>query len=69
MTGGDRAGDGPALAISAIPDPDELAAREEATAAFLSHELEVEVEVEVEYVPVTDYAVSMSLFRAWVTST
>ncbi len=27
VTGGDRVGDGPALAISAIPDPDELAAR------------------------------------------
>ncbi len=59
---GDRNGDGPALAISAIPDqdPDELAAREEATAAYLSHELDVEVE----YVPVTDYAASVSLFRA-----
>ena len=50
------------LRISAIPDqdPDELTAREEALADYLSSTLDVEVE----YVPVTDYAASVSLFRA-----
>jgi len=50
------------LRISAIPDQDpaELTAREEALADYLSSTLDVEVE----YVPVTDYAASVSLFRA-----
>lgn len=50
------------LSISAIPDQDpaELSAREEGLAAYLAEELDVEVE----YVPVTDYAASVSLFRA-----
>jgi phosphonate transport system substrate-binding protein len=50
------------LSISAIPDqdPSELSAREEALASYLSKELDVEVE----YVPVTDYAASVSLFKA-----
>lgn len=49
------------LSISAIPDqdPSELSAREKALAAYLSDELDVEVE----YVPVTDYAASVSLFK------
>ena len=52
----------PLLSISAIPDqdPSELAAREERLAAYLGSALDVEVE----YVPVTDYAASVSLFRA-----
>ncbi len=50
------------LRISAIPDQDpaELTAREEALADYLSSTLDVDVE----YVPVTDYAASVSLFRA-----
>jgi phosphonate transport system substrate-binding protein len=55
-------GDAPAaLRISAIPDrdPAELAAREKALATYLSGRLGVPVE----YVPVTDYAASVSLFR------
>ncbi|SDR89306.1 phosphonate transport system substrate-binding protein [Friedmanniella luteola] len=49
------------LRISAIPDrdPAELAAREKALAAYLGTTLDVPVE----YVPVTDYAASVSLFR------
>ena len=62
--GGDAEGDSdvPVLRISAIPDqdPEELAAREEALASYLSSALDVEVE----YVPVIDYAASVSLFRA-----
>src|SRR5690606_11121203 len=54
--------DRPALRNSAIPDQDpaELTEREEAPAAYLSSALDIEVE----YVPVTDYAASVSLFRA-----
>ncbi|MQW76381.1 putative selenate ABC transporter substrate-binding protein [Nocardioides sp. dk4132] len=54
--------DRPTLRISAIPDQDpaELTAREESLAEYLSSTLDVEVE----YVPVTDYAASVSLFRA-----
>jgi len=55
-------GDAPAtLRISAIPDrdPAELATRENALAAYLSRTLGVPAE----YVPVTDYAASVSLFR------
>jgi phosphonate transport system substrate-binding protein len=55
-------GDAPAtLRISAIPDrdPAELATRENALAAYLSTALGVRAE----YVPVTDYAASVSLFR------
>lgn len=63
-TGHDSAGSGDVrpLAISAIPDQDpaRLVEREEALAAYLSAELGVDVE----YVPVTDYAASVSLFRA-----
>ena len=54
--------DAPAtLRISAIPDrdPSQLAAREGALARYLSAGLGVEVE----YVPVTDYAASVSLFK------
>ncbi|GAA1436720.1 putative selenate ABC transporter substrate-binding protein [Microlunatus lacustris] len=49
------------LRISAIPDrdPAELAARENALAGYLSTSLGVPVE----YVPVTDYAASVSLFK------
>ncbi|WP_203225595.1 putative selenate ABC transporter substrate-binding protein [Kocuria sp. SM24M-10] len=52
-------GPGP-LRISAIPDvdPSDLAEREEAMAAYLADELDVAVE----YVPVSDYAASVSLF-------
>ncbi|MEX5303932.1 putative selenate ABC transporter substrate-binding protein [Kocuria sabuli] len=52
-------GAGP-LRVSAIPDvdPSDLAEREEAMAAYLAEELDVEVE----YVPVSDYAASVSLF-------
>lgn len=52
-------GSGP-LRISAIPDvdPSDLAEREEAMEAYLAEELDVEVE----YVPVSDYAASVSLF-------
>ena len=58
----DAGGDAPAtLRISAIPDrdPTELAARENAMAAYLATALGVRVE----YVPVTDYAASVSLFK------
>jgi phosphonate transport system substrate-binding protein len=54
--------DAPAtLRISAIPDrdPSELAAREDALAGYLASSLGVGVE----YVPLTDYAASVSLFR------
>jgi phosphonate transport system substrate-binding protein len=49
------------LRISAIPDrdPAELASRENALAAYLAGVLGVQVS----YVPVTDYAASVSLFR------
>ncbi len=49
------------LSISAIPDqdPSELAARESTLVTYLEGELDVEVE----YVPVTDYAASVSLFK------
>ncbi len=49
------------LSISAIPDqdPSELTAREETLVTYLEGELDVEVE----YVPVTDYAASVSLFK------
>lgn len=52
----------PILRISSIPDQDhdKLAERDGAMAAYLSEELGVEVE----YVPVTDYAASVSLFRS-----
>lgn len=48
------------LRISAIPDmdPSDLAEREQAMAAYLAEELGVDVE----YVPVSDYAASVSLF-------
>lgn len=61
-TGSSPGGEGQALAISAIPDQDpaKLTAREQALAAYLAEELDVRVE----YVPVTDYAASVSLFRA-----
>jgi phosphonate transport system substrate-binding protein len=51
----------PTLTISSIPDqdPDTLAARDGAMAKYLSGALGVEVK----YVPVTDYAASISLFR------
>ena len=51
----------PALRISAIPDrdPAELGVREEAMAGYLAKALGVQVE----YVPVTDYAASVSLFK------
>jgi phosphonate transport system substrate-binding protein len=50
-----------ALRISAIPDrdPAELATREKALAAYLAGALSVPVD----YVPVTDYAASVNLFR------
>ena len=50
-----------ALRVSAIPDrdPAELATREQALAAYLAGALGVQVE----YVPVTDYAASVNLFR------
>lgn len=53
-------GEGDALRISAIPDmdPSDLADREEALADYLAHELDIDVE----YVPVSDYAASVSLF-------
>lgn len=49
-----------ALRISAIPDvdPSDLAEREEAMAEYLAEELDIAVE----YVPVSDYAASVSLF-------
>lgn len=57
--GAEAGGTGP-LRISAIPDvdPSDLAEREEAMASYLSEELGIEVE----YVPVSDYAASVSLF-------
>ncbi|WP_432558180.1 putative selenate ABC transporter substrate-binding protein [Granulicoccus sp. GXG6511] len=67
--GGGTAGDSDAssgtertLSISAIPDQDpaKLTAREQALAAYLAEELDIDVE----FVPVTDYAASVSLFRA-----
>lgn len=61
--GGDPSpGDRPTLVLSAIPDQDpaQLAQREEALADYLAGELDVDVE----YAPVTDYAASVSLFRA-----
>jgi phosphonate transport system substrate-binding protein len=50
------------MRISAIPDqdPHELASREKALAEYLSNELRVDVE----YVPLIDYAASVTLFRA-----
>jgi phosphonate transport system substrate-binding protein len=50
------------LRISSIPDqdPDKLAARDGAMAQYLAGKLGVKVE----YVPVTDYAASVALFRA-----
>lgn len=59
--GGDADAESPTLRISAIPDmdPSDLAEREEALADYLGEELDVEVE----YVPVTDYAASVSLFE------
>ena len=52
----------PTLRISSIPDQDadKLAARDGAMAAYLSKALGVQVE----YVPVVDYAASVSLFRS-----
>jgi phosphonate transport system substrate-binding protein len=52
----------PTLKISSIPDqdPDKLAARDGAMAAYLGSALGVDVE----YVPVTDYSASVSLFRS-----
>lgn len=52
----------PTLRLSAIPDqdPEALAEREQALAAYLAEELDVEVE----YVPVSDYAASVTLFRS-----
>lgn len=52
----------PTLAISAIPDqdPQTLASRERALAAYLSTELGIDVE----FVPVVDYAASVALFAA-----
>jgi phosphonate transport system substrate-binding protein len=52
----------PTLKISSIPDqdPDKLAKRDSAMADYLEKALGVGVE----YVPVTDYAASVSLFRA-----
>ncbi len=49
------------LKISAIPDqdPEKLAKRDNAMAAYLAAKLGVKVE----YVPVTDYAASVSLFK------
>ncbi len=51
----------PTLKISSIPDqdPDKLAARDGAMARYLAEALGVKVE----YVPVTDYAASVSLFH------
>jgi phosphonate transport system substrate-binding protein len=56
------AGTGRTLKISAIPDqdPQKLAARDGAMASYLSATLGVPVQ----YVPVTDYAASVSLFRS-----
>lgn len=59
---GSGGGSGETLRISAIPDhdPDALTEREEAFAAHLAEVLGVDVE----YVPVPDYAASVSLFGA-----
>lgn len=61
-TGSASEADGRTITISAIPDqdPPKLAAREEGLAAYLSDELDADVK----FVPVTDYAASVSLFRA-----
>jgi phosphonate transport system substrate-binding protein len=61
-SGSDGGGDRRTLTISAIPDqdPPKLAAREDGLAAYLSDELDADVK----FVPVTDYAASVSLFRA-----
>lgn len=58
--GAEDSGEAAVLRISAIPDmdPSDLAAREDALAAYLGEELDVAVE----YVPVSDYAASVSLF-------
>jgi phosphonate transport system substrate-binding protein len=55
-------GSGRTLKISAIPDqdPQKLATRDGAMASYLSGKLGVPVQ----YVPVTDYAASVSLFRS-----
>jgi phosphonate transport system substrate-binding protein len=55
-------GSGRTLKISAIPDqdPQKLSARDGAMASYLSATLGVPVQ----YVPVTDYAASVSLFRS-----
>lgn len=60
--GGAGGGSGQPLRISAIPDqdPDALTEREEAFAAHLASVLDIDVE----YVPVPDYAASVSLFGA-----
>src|SRR3712207_637800 len=52
----------PTLMISSIPDqdPDKLAERDGAMADYLSDALGLDVE----YVPVTDYAAAVSLFRS-----
>lgn len=59
---GSGTGSGETLRITAIPDqdPDALTAREEAFAAHLAQVFGIEVE----YVPVPDYAASVSLFGA-----
>lgn len=59
---GDFGDSGEVLRISAIPDsdPDLLTEREEALASYLSDALGLEVE----YVPVPDYAASVTLFGA-----
>ncbi len=56
-----EAGQAPVLKISSIPDqdPDKLAERDGAMASYLATALGVKVQ----YVPVTDYAASVSLFR------
>lgn len=60
--GGSGGGSGETLRISAIPDqdPDALTEREEGLAAQLASVLGIDVE----YVPVPDYAASVSLFGA-----
>ena len=60
-TTGAGADSAPTLTISSIPDqdPDKLAVRDGAMADYLSGVLGVNVE----YVPVTDYAASISLYR------
>lgn len=59
---GSGSGSGETLRISAIPDqdPDALTEREEAFAAHLTEVLGIDVE----YVPVPDYAASVTLFGA-----